>query len=120
MKKILIIDDEPLVRRSLKRALESKKMSVLEAADGRAGLELWKAEKPDIVYLDVLMPGLSGPEVLQEIPKEIRESSFVILISAYSGNYDLESAKSLGADYFFPKPFEDIFAIVDKSLEMVS
>jgi CheY-like chemotaxis protein len=119
MKKILVIDDEPLVRRSLQRAFEAKKCLVFIAADGRSGLEIWKKELPDIVFLDVLMPGLSGPEVLQEVTPEVRSQSYVVLISAYAGTYDLESAKTLGADYFFPKPFENIFAIVEKSLEMV-
>ncbi len=119
MKKVLIIDDEPLVRRSLKRAFESQNMQAFEAIDGKTGLETWRKELPDIVFLDVLMPGLSGPEVLQELPTEIREATYIVLISAYSGSYDLESAKSLGANYFFPKPFEDIFAIVRETLKMV-
>lgn len=118
-KKILIIDDEPLVRRSLRRAFEIKKYSVIEATDGSIGLEIWQNEKPDIVFLDVLMPGLSGPEVLQSVPSSIRTQSFVILMSAYSGSYDVESAKSLGADYFFAKPFEDIFKLVDQTEQLV-
>jgi CheY-like chemotaxis protein len=112
MKKILIIDDEPLVRRSLKRALEMEAYQVFEASDGKQGLSLWLKEKPALVFLDILMPGLSGPEVLSEIDPKVRQLSRVILISAYSGEYSLDSAKSLGADDFIPKPFEDIFAIV--------
>ncbi len=119
MKKILIVDDEPLVRRSLRRALESGGYLVLDSPDGKQGLSVWEKEKPDLVFLDILMPGLSGPEVLAEIKPEIRQNCRVILISAYSGEYSLDSAKSLGADHFIPKPFEDIFGIVKTVSQML-
>jgi two-component system, response regulator PdtaR len=119
VKKILVIDDEPLVRRSLKRALETAGYQVLESADGKQGLSIWEKERPNLVFLDILMPGLSGPEVLQEINLEIRQDCRVILISAYSGEYSLDSAKSLGADHFIPKPFEDIFGIVKTVSQML-
>jgi len=120
MKKILVIDDEPLVRRSLRRALESSGYQVVEANDGKQGLALWQSEKSDLVFLDILMPGLTGPQVLSEISQTIREQSKVILISAYSGEYSLDSAKGLGADHFIPKPFEDIFGIVKVVSEMLN
>ena len=118
-KKILICDDEPLVRRSLKRALETKGFQIIEAADGKLGLDVWRKELPDLVFLDVLMPGLTGPQVLNEIEEKIRAPSKVILISAYTGEYNVDSAKSLGADHFIPKPFEDVFAIVNLVSEML-
>ena len=120
MKRILVIDDEPLVRRSLKRALEASGYQVLEAVDGKQGLGIWSEASPDLVFLDVLMPGLSGPQVLSELDSHLRSRSKVILISAYSGEYNLDSAKSLGADHFIPKPFEDIFGIVKLVSEMLS
>jgi CheY-like chemotaxis protein len=119
MKKILIVDDEPLVRRSLKRALEHAGYQIFEAPDGKAGLSLWQETKPDLVFLDILMPGLTGPQVLSEIAADVRGPCKVILISAYSGEYSLDSAKSLGADHFIPKPFEDIFGIVKLVSEML-
>ena len=119
MKTILIVDDEPLVRRSLRRALESSGYQVLEAVDGKQGLEVWEKNKPDLVFLDILMPGLSGPQVLSEVQSETRSRCKVILISAYSGEYSQESAKSLGADQFIPKPFDDIFGIVKTVSQML-
>ncbi len=110
MKKILIVDDEPLVRRSLSRVF-AKKYHVFEAENGKQGLELWRAEMPDLVFLDVLMPGLSGPQVLQELSDKEKDSTFIILMSAYSGEHDLGSAQDMGAKLFLPKPFEDIFKI---------
>lgn len=119
-KKVLIIDDEPLVRRSLRRALESQSFLVHEAVDGKQGLQVWEQVHPDLVFLDILMPGLTGPQVLAELKPELRNQSKVVLISAYSGEYNLESAKSLGADHFIPKPFEDIFGIVKLVSKMLN
>lgn len=118
--KCLIIDDEPLVRRSLKRALELSSFQVFEAQDGEQGMKLWQEIKPQVVFLDILMPGLTGPQVLAKIDNDIKRQSRVILISAFTGEYDLQSAKSLGADSFIKKPFEDIFAVVNTVKEMLT
>ena len=107
--KILIVDDEALVRRSLSRAL-GKKHEVLEAVDGTEGLKLWQSSQPDLVFLDVLMPGLSGPEVLKEMGT--KRTGRVILMSAFAGEHNMETALEMGADLFVGKPFEDIFAVV--------
>jgi len=112
--RVLVIDDEPLVRRALMRALQSRGHKVALAENGKQGLEVWKAFLPDLVYLDVLMPEMSGLQVLTQLSKEVPEGSAakVILISAYSGDYDIEKAKAIGANLFLPKPFEDIMAVV--------
>jgi CheY-like chemotaxis protein len=110
--KVLIIDDEPLVRRSLGRALSARGHSFWEAADGTQGLEIWREKGPDLVFLDVLMPGLTGPQVLQELDEQLRHKTKIVLISAFSGEHNLETAQRLGADCFIPKPFDDIFAVV--------
>jgi two-component system, response regulator PdtaR len=122
--KILIVDDEPLVRKSLSRACRSRGHEILEASDGTQGLHTWLAERPDLVFLDVLMPGLSGPELLREIGQRASVSGAedlkqkVILMSAYSGEHNIETAQQMGADLFIPKPFEDIFAVVAKAEEL--
>jgi len=110
--KVLIIDDEPLVRRSLARALSQKGHQVLEASDGLSGLALWREVLPDLVFLDVLMPGLTGPQILNELELNLRQQTKIILISAFAGEHNPETAQRLGADCFIPKPFEDIFAVV--------
>lgn len=110
--RVLLIDDEPLVRRSLNRALASRGHEVFEAADGQEGLKLWREIKPELVFLDVLMPGLSGPQVLAELEESVKAKTRVVLISAFSGEHTPETAQRLGADCFVPKPFEDIFAVV--------
>jgi DNA-binding NtrC family response regulator len=107
---VLIIDDEPLIRRSLGRAFHIKGHEVHEAVDGREGVEKWKALSPDVVFLDVLMPGLSGPEVLQAMGPN--KKGKVILMSAYSGDHNMDTATRMGAQIFIPKPFDDIFGLV--------
>jgi two-component system, response regulator PdtaR len=118
--KVLIVDDEPLVRLSLKRALEKTGHQVAEAEDGQVGMERWKTFSPDLTYLDVLMPRISGPDLLKAMRSLGHVPGKVILMSAFTGDYNLERAKSLGADLFILKPFEDIFAIVKQGEELVS
>jgi two-component system, response regulator PdtaR len=115
--RLLIIDDEDLVRRSLRRAAESRGHIVSEANNGESGLSLWRAEDPDLVLLDVLMPRLTGPQVLRElgVPRKAK----VILISAYTGEYDLDKAKNLGADLFIPKPFHNIFDVIVTAEQLI-
>lgn len=106
--KVLIIDDEPLVRRSLERVFLAGGHIVKTAENGINACEVWPQFTPDLVFLDVLMPGMSGPQVLETVGAT---KAKVVLMSAYSGEHDTNSAKQLGADIFIPKPFEDIFAI---------
>lgn len=110
--KILIVDDEPLVRRALEKAFGRKGHEVFMASDGDEGLELWKSNQLDIVILDVLMPGLTGPEVLDAIGVKYGKS-LNILISAYTGEYKDAPFHHSKVDHFFSKPFENIFSIVD-------
>lgn len=115
--KILIVDDELLVRRSLQRACVKRGHEVQEAEDGRQGLEVWRKWNPDLVFLDVLMPKLSGLEVLRQVPDQ--DKTAVILMSAFTGNIDMSGELSERADLFLPKPFQDIFAVVDRAEELI-
>lgn len=116
--KALVIDDESIVRRALSRALESKKHRVFTADDGRAGLEQWAKCDPDVVFLDILMPGLSGLQVLKEIGESRRAK--VILMSAYTGIHAENDLINLGADLFLKKPFADIFEVTKLAEELVN
>lgn len=108
--KVLIIDDEPLIRRSLERLFTQSGHEVQVAEDGIKGVQAWQKFQPEAVVIDVLMPGLTGPEVIAEVnPKK---STAIALISAFSGDYNPDSVKQLGADIFIEKPFEDIQALV--------
>lgn len=128
--KVLIVDDEPLVRKSLGRAFRAKGHDVTEAVDGSEGLSLWLQlqsadQGPDVVFVDVLMPGLSGPELLRTIlpqvqPNKSGKNPKVILMSAYSGEHNISTAQAMGADVFVPKPFDDVFALVAKAESLFS
>lgn len=115
--KVLIVDDEPLVRLAFKRALEKSGHEVAEAVDGQQGLEQWRKFKPDLTFLDVLMPRMTGPDLLKALRGQLIGK--VILMSAFTGEYDLDKAKSLGADMFILKPFDDIFSVVRVGEDLV-
>lgn len=108
--KVLVVDDEPLVRRSLQKVFEKAGHEVVVAEDGLQGVEKWKSCQPEAVVIDVLMPGHTGPEVISEVKPD--KSVSIVLISAYSGEYSRDSVKQLGADLFIAKPFDNIQEIV--------
>ena len=111
--KILIVDDEVLVRRSLSRAFKSRGHEIFEAEDGELGLNAWILHQPELVMLDVLMPKLTGPQVLRELGN--RKSGKVILMSAYGGDHNIQTSLEMGADLFIAKPFENIFEVVKRA-----
>lgn len=115
--KVLIVDDEAIVAKSLARAFMAKGHSVITAHDGDEGLELWLKEAPEVIFLDVIMPGLTGPQVIQEYAKKMGKKMpkhFIVLMTAHSSVKQKESAQELGASDFIQKPFDDIFEIVHK------
>jgi DNA-binding response OmpR family regulator len=116
--KVLVIDDEPIIRLALKRALESKGHQVLEADGGKAGIGLWLNQSPDLVFLDVLMPGQSGLQVLREIGKS--NKAVVLLMSAYSGAHAESDMADIGADGFLKKPFDNVFDAVETGERLVN
>ena len=107
--KVLIADDENLVRMSLVRALRARGHEVFEAADGNQALVLWKKDKPDLVVLDVLMPGLSGFQVLAEIRK--LGGGRAVLMSAHAHPEEFGPSGQFQDVIFVAKPFRDIFEV---------
>jgi len=101
MRKVLIVDDEARILRFLELKLKVAGYDVVSAASGEKALTLARSEKPDIVLLDIIMPGIDGLEVLQEIRKFSQVP--VIVFSARSGN--TEKAMKLGANDYVAKPF---------------
>jgi DNA-binding response OmpR family regulator len=110
--KVLIVDDEALIRVSLARVFKAQGDDVDVAADGVEGEKKWRTMQPDVVVLDVLMPGLSGPQLIEKV--QAQSKAKVVLISAYAADYDVDSIKKLGADLFIAKPFENIFTVVEQ------
>jgi DNA-binding response OmpR family regulator len=102
--KILVVDDDPDIVRLLKYFLEAKGRQVQTASTGAEALELFKREPPDLVILDVMLPGMDGWTVLQKI----RESSQVPVLMLTGKDAPTDKAKGLlsGADDYIAKPFD--------------
>lgn len=107
--KILIADDEAEIRDVLRLYLEKDGYDVVEAADGVETMDKLRSEKPDLVILDIMMPGLDGYRVL----RNIRESNNipVIMLSAKDTDADIILGLDLGADDYIAKPFGPLEAV---------
>ena len=100
---VLIVDDEPTLRETLAEALEQDGLEVVTAADGKEALEQFRAAKPDLMLLDLMLPKVSGIEVCRIVR---RESSLpIIMLTAKDGEIDKVVGLELGADDYVTKPF---------------
>jgi DNA-binding response OmpR family regulator len=102
-KRVLVVDDEDRIRGIVRSYLERDEFDVAEAADGENALRLAREWHPDLVILDVMMPGADGLEVLRELRK--RSELQVILLTARSEEVDKVVGLSVGADDYVTKPF---------------
>jgi DNA-binding response OmpR family regulator len=104
--RILVVDDEPHIRRVLEAMLAKEGFDVVLAEDGEAGLARLAAADVDLVILDLLMPGASGLEVLAQIrADEVLHATPVIILTAKGQDTDREAAFAGGANDFMTKPF---------------
>jgi two-component system alkaline phosphatase synthesis response regulator PhoP len=101
--KILIVDDEPAILQLVSAYLVPEGYEVITAIDGVAGLRMILSEKPDIVVLDVMLPGMDGIEILSRIRRE--SNVYVILLTAKTEETDKIVGLSVGADDYVTKPF---------------
>lgn len=104
--RILVVDDEPHIRRMLSSVLGSKGFEVLMASDGTQGLDELGGDTVDLVILDLMMPGASGLEILSKIRSDpVRSKTPVIILTAKGQDTDRDAALAGGADDFMTKPF---------------
>ncbi|MBI4375025.1 MAG: response regulator [Elusimicrobia bacterium] len=107
MKKIVVIDDDASMRHVLSAILEDEGYAVSTADDGPSGINLVRREKPDMVLLDLLMPGMHGFEVFQRLKElESLRSTKILIVSSKSYPRDIKTAQELGVDGYLIKPFE--------------
>ena len=120
--KILIADDESLICLLIEQTLEDfeeQGAELLIAENGEKALQIARAEQPDLVFLDIMMPKLNGFEVCQAIKMDPRlKHTFVVLLTAKGQEIDQQHGKQAGADVYITKPFDpdDLISLAEKVL----
>jgi CheY-like chemotaxis protein len=108
-KQVLIVDDEAHIRLLIERLLEDLEdddVLILTAANGDDGLKMIRAQRPDLVFLDVMMPGINGFEVCRTVKKELAmEDVYIVLLTAKGQKQDAQLGVEAGADMYMTKPF---------------
>lgn len=118
MAKILVVDDQLGVRRLLYETFREYQHHVEMAANGTEALELIRTFNPDLVLMDMKMPGMNGIETLRQM-RALDLTTQVIMMTAYGDVYNVEEAKELGIIYYLNKPF-DLFELRDKVAEILA
>jgi two-component system alkaline phosphatase synthesis response regulator PhoP len=122
MTRVLVIDDEAPIRLLCRVNLEAEGMEVLEASDGPSGLELARAEKPDVILLDVMMPGLDGWRVAEELTDDNGTSEIpIIFLTARAEFRDRARGLDIGGVDYVTKPFNpiELAALVEDLLQRI-
>jgi DNA-binding response OmpR family regulator len=117
--RILVADDEPALLRLLEFVLGRRGFIIQGVTNGNAAIEVLKVESPDLVILDVMMPGLDGYEVLTFIRETPRlEGLPVVMLTARAQLDDIQRGLTLGADAYLAKPFdpEELLSVVESLL----
>ncbi|MHB8483591.1 MAG: response regulator [Nitrospiria bacterium] len=120
MKKILIVEDENSLRMLVSATLESKRFQILQARNGHEAVMTGQLEKPDLIIMDWMMPGLSGIEALEILRKTDGTKTIpVVILTAKNQTADKEKAFESGANYFLAKPFSplELLNLVDRILK---
>ncbi len=109
-KKILIVDDEPYMRILMEQALEDfaeKGVTIFTAENGVKALEVIKKEKPDLIFLDVMMPEMDGYDVCSKVKKDDDlKYIYIILLTARGQEIDKKTGMECGANDYITKPFD--------------
>lgn len=106
-KRILVVDDEPDIRTFLSLTLEASDYVVSVAEDGLEGVQLARHVQPDVIILDVMMPGLDGISVLRSLRGDPETTDIpIVLLTAKTGDADTWAGWEAGASYYMTKPFE--------------
>lgn len=108
--KLLIVDDEPHIRMLIEQTLEEledEDVEFLTAENGEEALKIIEAEKPQLVFLDVMMPKMNGMEVCRRVKKELLlEDVYIVLLTAKGQELDRLKGQEVGANVYMTKPFD--------------
>lgn len=106
---VLIADDEPNIVELVRVTLEDERLRVVAAPDGTAALEAAEEVGPDMILLDVNMPGLNGFEVCRRLRRESRfQATPIIMLTAAAQKEDIAAGLAAGADHYLTKPFSPV------------
>ena len=121
-KKILIVEDEAILSKALAIALNKAGFSTIEAREGLAGLKLAQIEIPDLILLDIIMPGMSGMEMLEKLKADQQVKSIpVIILSNLGDTSKILEAREQGAEEYLIKSnvkIQEVVKIVKEKLRM--
>jgi two-component system phosphate regulon response regulator PhoB len=106
--RILIVEDHPTMREAMRLVLEGEGFDIDEASDGDQALVAVQEEHPDLVLLDMSIPGVSGPEVLAAVKNDPATSEVRVIVVTATGEEGRAAAMAGGADHYFTKPFSPI------------
>lgn len=108
--KILIVDDEAHIRMLIEQTLEELEddgVEFLTAENGEIALEIIQKEKPQLVFLDVMMPKMNGMDVCKKVKKELGlDKVYIVLLTAKGQELDRQKGQEVGADVYMTKPFD--------------
>lgn len=119
-KRILVVEDQEDLRSMLRDLLTVSDYSVIEAADGAAGIAMAKSERPDLILMDIQMPVIDGYEATRQIKADPANDGIpVIAVSSFAMKGDEEKARSAGCDHYVTKPYSpmQLLKIVRSLLE---
>jgi two-component system phosphate regulon response regulator PhoB len=109
LKKLLIADDEPGIRRLVRMTLESDEYEIIEASNGDEALDLARHHKPALVLLDVMMPRRGGFDICRELKTDPQTASItIVMLTARAQESDEVQGRAAGADDYFMKPFSPV------------
>jgi DNA-binding response OmpR family regulator len=120
MARILVVEDDPIIRQTVTYALKRAGFETLASADGIEGLDLATAERPDLIVLDLMLPGIDGYRFAEEVRRTNGEVA-IIMVTALDGERDTVRGLDAGADDYLTKPFsmEELLARVRANLRRV-
>jgi len=105
-KKVLVCDDEPYIVESVSYVVRKAGYEVITAEDGMDALDAGKRERPDLVFLDIMMPRMSGYEVCRRLKEDpATRGAYIVMLTARGQEEDERKALEMGADEFMTKPF---------------
>jgi two-component system alkaline phosphatase synthesis response regulator PhoP len=122
MTKVLVIDDEAPIRLLCRVNLEAERMDVIEAADGPSGVEKARDERPDVILLDVMMPGLDGWRVAEQLLEDDRTTNIpIIFLTARAEFRDRARGLDIGGVDYITKPFNplELAPLVQRLLDRI-